>query len=208
MKTLALSFVVSALAATLAVAGILRPMMVSGPQGSQGEIGPMGPQGPLGPQGPKGEKGDTGPQGLQGPPGPKGDKGDTGPVGPQGPPGPATNVSLLMPGVPTIVINQSLEWINANVIPYLPPIPTGTLVTPTTATNTLFQLNKVQAFTTNHDVMSYRVFKFGIAGKGVWMFVFAAYDLNNPNTLYFMVGAVYLYNETLNYVSPEMAVSL
>jgi hypothetical protein len=199
VKTLVLSFVVSALAATLAVAGILRPMMVSGPQG------------PPGPQGSKGEKGDTGSQGLQGlqgSTGPKGDKGDTGPVGPQGPPGPAANVSLLMPGVPTIVINQSLEWVKANVIPYLPTIVTGTLVTPTTATNTLFQLNTVQAFTTNHDVMLYRVFKFGIKEKGVWTFVFVAYDLSNPNTLYFMVGAVYLYNETLNYISPEMVVSL
>jgi len=199
MKSLALSFVVSALAATLAVAGILRPIMVSGPQG---EIGPMGPQGP------KGEKGDTGPQGLQGPPGPKGDKGDTGSVGPQGPPGRDANVSMLMPGIPTIVINQSLEWVKANVIPYLPTIPTGTFVTPTTATNTLVQLNKVQAFTTNHDVMFYRVFKFGIKERGVWTFVFVAYNLNNPNTLYFMVGAVYLFNETLNYVSPEMVVSL
>ena len=173
-------------------------IITPGLQGAQGPTGPQGPAGPTGNTGPQGQKGDTGATGA------KGDKGDTG-------------TTILLPGAPSIsnttvnvIANTSLEWIKTNVLPLLPSIPSlgATFVNPTTATNVIFGSSDAQTFTTSHNVMTYRITTFTAEGKGVWILTLIAYDPSNPNTVYFMVGAVYLYNKDLYLISPEMQVQV
>ena len=95
-------------------------------------------------------------------------------------------------------------------LPELPPIPLpgAPFVNPTTATNVIFGSSAVQIFTIKHNVMIYQISTFTVAQKGIWVLTLMAYDLSDPDTIYFMVGAVYIYDQDLYFISPEMMVSL